>query len=188
MRKSDWRSRHQFHGAAGDAVKFSAVLSGLLCERPLLENASKLDDTIPILCYLSSAKTPIVSKRHHRLTACVSAVNGDKLTLHTPKSLASLCTKYSELTGPLDSRTETLSRDQAEYWWVSLRSQEALEEFAQEFDGAYIDDVAIRATIDRRSNDKSLCTRPQHAPSRLSIKVWTFLQHLCKLNLFLQHV
>jgi hypothetical protein len=115
-------------------------------------------------------------------------VNGDKLILQALKSLASLCTKYSELKGPLYLRTETLSRDRAEYWWVSLRSQEALEEFAQEFDGAYIDDVAIRATIDRRSNDKSLCIRPQHAPSMLSIKVWTFLQHLCELNLFLQHV
>jgi hypothetical protein len=80
---SGWRSRHQRHGAAADAVRILAILSGLLCGATLRELPESYS-SVSVLCTLPSTKDIRFFRRRHHYTARIRAADGDKLPLQTP--------------------------------------------------------------------------------------------------------
>jgi hypothetical protein len=120
LRISGWRSHHQRHGAAADAVRTLAILSGLLCGATLHELPNP-PQGVSVLCSLPSSKYTNICGRQHYYTARIRAADGDKLPLQTSVGLEKLYTRHRGLVGVgLNLRSEVLARDRVRLWWVSF--------------------------------------------------------------------
>jgi hypothetical protein len=146
QRISGWRSHHQRHGAAADAVRTLAILSGLLCGATLQEHPNPKSG-VSVLCTLPSLRDTKICGRQHYYTARIRVADGDKLPLQTPYGLEKLYARHWGLMGEgLNSRTEVLARDRVKIWWVSFRSQETLNGFIARVDGSTFDGKVLRVT------------------------------------------
>lgn len=96
-----WRSRHQVHGAAGDAVKFLAVLSALFSGRTL-HDLPELPDR-PSIRRLSHLPQKKYEEHSRKRNARIIVWDGSKVPLQTPNGLADFCAPYH---GPTCCRSQ----------------------------------------------------------------------------------
>ena len=141
LKISGWRSRHQKHGAAGDAVKFLAVLSALFWGRVLHELPK------PSICRLSRLPHRKYDEYSGKRNARITAWDGSKLPLQTPNGLADFCALHHGLLAVgLDAIAANLARDRKRIWWVSFLTKEALDEFIAKVHGSLYEGVKLFVT------------------------------------------
>ncbi|KAF1844905.1 uncharacterized protein K460DRAFT_416264 [Cucurbitaria berberidis CBS 394.84] len=154
MRISGWRSTHQRHRAANDAVKTLAVLSGLLSNIPLQEVTREAG--VSVYDSLPPLHADKRQKRHHNFTARISAADGDKLPLQTPNGLAKHYRKYQGLTGVgFNSQNSCLARGRVKYWWVAFRTLNSLNAFIADMHGSTFEDTKLRVVAVDKMNRQS---------------------------------
>jgi hypothetical protein len=150
---------HRVINSTGDQLTLSSPWPSYLACCPMchfVKPRSLPQEGVLILCELSRSHLTCISGKRHWFTARISASDGRQLPLKTPNELLEMYSTYPDLKGiRLNACTKTVK-----IWWVSFRSQEALESSAREVDGSVQDDVTLHVTIDFKPPPSPSQTKP----------------------------
>ncbi|KAH9882966.1 hypothetical protein J1614_000332 [Plenodomus biglobosus] len=134
LRLSGWRSKHQRHQAANDAIKILALLTGLTSNTPFKPTTKEVG--ISFYSFLPLLQPHRTNQRRQAFNARISAAGGAKLPVQTPQGLRRLCERHAGLMAVgLNARNEMMHRGPVRFWWASFESAEALGGFVDAMRG-----------------------------------------------------